>query len=49
MLSKDGQDSVKYFSIVCDAVEESKDTYSAARFMIMCLWDVTPCSLVHVS
>jgi len=38
--------SVKYFSVVCSVVEESKDTYNAACFMIMCLWDVAPCSLV---
>ena len=40
---------VKYFSIVFNAVEECKDTYNAACIMIMCLWDVEPCSLVHVS
>jgi hypothetical protein len=29
--------SVKYFSVVCNIVEEGKDTYNAACIMIMYL------------
>jgi hypothetical protein len=47
--SKMDKISAKYFSIVCNVVEESKDIYNAASIMITCLWDVVPCRLVQVS